>query len=74
MTEWIKTDKELTTATYESVVKLFNDDGSVPEKGLLLVIDELKKLAKVEREISLSEVADLTILREAQKELGIKGK
>jgi NitT/TauT family transport system substrate-binding protein len=74
MTEWTKTDKELTTATYESVVKLFNDDGSVPEKGLLLVIDELKKLSKVEREISLSEVADLSILREAQKELGIKGK
>ena len=42
----------MATATYESVLKLFNDDGSVPEKGLLLVIDELKKLAKVEREIS----------------------
>jgi len=74
MIEWIKTDKEMATAAYESVIKLFNDDGSVPEKGLLLVIDELKKLSKVEREISLSEVADLSILRGAQKELGIKGK
>jgi hypothetical protein len=44
----------------------------VPEKGLLLVIDELKKLAKVEREIALSDVADLSILKEAQRELGIK--
>ena len=61
----------MATATYENVLKLFNDDGSVPEKGLLLVIDELKKLGKVEREIALSEVADLTILKEAQKELGI---
>jgi ABC-type nitrate/sulfonate/bicarbonate transport system substrate-binding protein len=72
MQEWSKTDKEMATAGYESVVKLFNDDGSVPEKGLLLVIDELKKLAKVEREISLSEVADLSLLKEAQKEMGIK--
>jgi len=72
MMEWSKIDKEMTTATYESVVKLFNDDGSVPEKGLLLVIEELKKLGKVEREISPSEVADLSLLREAQKELGIK--
>ena len=71
MTEWSKIDKEMATATYENVLKLFNDDGSVPEKGLLLVIDELKKLGKVEREIALSEVADLTILKEAQKELGI---
>ena len=72
MIDWSKSDKEIATAAYESVIKLFNDDGSVPEKGLLLVIDELKKLGKVEREISLSEVADLTILRGTQKELGIK--
>jgi len=72
MMEWSKTDKEMTTATYESVLKLFNDDGGVPERGQLLVIDELKKLGKVEREIAPSEVADLSILREAQKEMGIK--
>jgi hypothetical protein len=38
------------------------------------VIEEAKKLAKVDREVSLSEVAELSILKEAQKELGIKGK
>jgi hypothetical protein len=64
----------MATATYENVLKLFNEDGSVPEKGMLLVIDELKKLGKVEREISLSEVADLSILKDAQKELGITAK
>jgi ABC-type nitrate/sulfonate/bicarbonate transport system substrate-binding protein len=77
MMEWMKArpiDAEMTTATYESVLKLFNDDGSVPENGLLLVVEELKKLAKVEREIALSEVADLSILKEAQKELGIQGR
>ena len=72
MIDWSKSDREMATAGYESVLKLFNDDGSVPEKGMLLVIDELKKLGKVEREIALSEVADLSILRGAQKELGIK--
>ena len=74
MMEWMKADAEIATATYDSVLKLFNDDGSVPEKGLLLVIEELKKLAKVDREISLSEVADLSLLREAQKEMGIGGR
>ena len=70
--EWTKTDRERATAGYESVSKLFSDDGSVPEKGLLLVIDELKKLAKVEREISPREVADLSLLKETQRELGSK--
>jgi hypothetical protein len=74
MIEWSKIEREMATAGYESVVKLFNDDGRVPEKGLLLVIEELKRLAKIERDISLSEVADLAILKEAQKELGIAGK
>jgi hypothetical protein len=46
----------------------------VPDKGLLLVIDELKKLGKVEREIAVKEVADLSLLRDAQRELGIIGR
>jgi hypothetical protein len=36
------------------------------------LIDEAKKTAKINREIASSEVVDLSILREAQKELGIK--
>ena len=54
MTEWSKIDKEMATATYENVLKLFNEDGSVPEKGMLLVIDELKKLGKVERDKTIA--------------------
>ena len=42
--------------------------------GFALILEEVKKLAKVTREVSLSEVEDLSILREAQKELGIAGK
>ena len=45
---------------------------AVCEKGLRLVIDETRKNLKINREVALSEVADLSILREAQKELGMK--
>ena len=72
--EWMKVDKEIATATYDSVGKAFNEDGSLPEDGLRLLIDEAKKAGKVSREITSSEVADLSILREAQKELGIQGR
>ena len=72
--EWLKTDKGVAAATYDSVAKAFNDDGSIPENGLRLEIEERKKSAKVSREVSIGDVADLTILREAQRELGIKGK
>lgn len=72
--EWRRTNRETAAATYENLSKIVNDDGSLPEKGFRLVIEEAKKLAKVNREVPFSEVADLTILREAQRELGIKGK
>jgi len=70
--EWMKIDKEMATATYDSVGKAFNEDGNLPEDGMRLLIDEAKKAAKISREISPSEVADLSLLREAQKEMGIK--
>jgi hypothetical protein len=74
MVEWLKVDKEMATATYESVLKVFNEDGSLPENGIRLLIEEAKKQAKVEREVSPAEVADLSILAQAQKELGLKGR
>lgn len=74
MAEWLKIDKEIAAATYDSVWKAFNDDASVPENGLRLGIEEAKRVGKVDREIAVSEVADLSILREAQKEIGIKGR
>ena len=72
--EWMKVDKEMAAATYDSIGQAFNEDGSLPEDGLRMLIDEAKKAAKISREIPLSDVADLSILREAQKELGIQGK
>ena len=74
MIEWMKIDKEIATATYESVLKAFNEDGSLPENGLRLAVEEARQVGKVDREVSLSDVADLSILREAQREMGIKGR
>ena len=74
MMEWQKIDRKIAAGSYEYLPKAYNDDGSLPEKGFRLVIEESKKLAKIDREVSLSEVAELSILKEAQKELGIKEK
>lgn len=69
---WQKVDRETASANYDSAVRSFNDDGSVPEAGLRLIIDGAKKTAKIEREIPLPNIADLSILREAQKEMASK--
>jgi NitT/TauT family transport system substrate-binding protein len=67
-------DKEVATAAYDSFIKGFNLDGSMPEDGFRRLIDDTKRLLKIDREIALNEVSDFAILREAQRELGIVGR
>jgi ABC-type nitrate/sulfonate/bicarbonate transport system substrate-binding protein len=70
--EWLKVNREVAMATYDGVAKAYNDDINTCEKGLRLVVDETKKTMKITREIPFSEIADLSILKEAQRELGNK--
>ncbi len=44
----------------------------MPEDGFRRLLDDTKRVMKIDREVALSEVADLSILKEAQRELGIK--
>jgi ABC-type nitrate/sulfonate/bicarbonate transport system substrate-binding protein len=72
MMDWIKVDRESAAATYDSTWKIFSEDGGIPENGLKLVIDQGREAMKIERPVANSEVADFTIIREVQKELGIR--
>jgi len=67
-----KLDKETAAALYDSFVKGFNDDGNLPEDGLRRLIDDTRSITKMSRAVAANEVADLSILREAQREMGIK--
>jgi NitT/TauT family transport system substrate-binding protein len=72
LVDWGKIEWHYAYASYDALRNLFNADGGVPEDGLKLVIDQARRNAKVAREVVSTEVADLTFLREAQSELGIK--
>jgi NitT/TauT family transport system substrate-binding protein len=72
--EWGRTSKENASLSYDSVVRVFNADGNIPEDGLQAVIEAAMKDAKLTRQASAAEVADVTLLREAQKDLGIKAR
>jgi len=70
--EWLKLNRAAAAATYDSVVRVYNEDLNVCDKGLRAIIDETKKTIKLSREISYGEVADLAIFREAQREMSGK--
>jgi ABC-type nitrate/sulfonate/bicarbonate transport system substrate-binding protein len=70
LTEWLKLNRDAAAATYDSVVRVYNEDANVCDKGLRVVVDETKKTMKLTRDVPYSDVADLSIFREAQRELG----
>jgi ABC-type nitrate/sulfonate/bicarbonate transport system substrate-binding protein len=70
--DWQRIDKDIASSTYDYLLKATNESGSLSEDGFRLMIEEIKELAKVTREIRMADVADLSILTVAQKELGIK--
>jgi NitT/TauT family transport system substrate-binding protein len=69
---WGKAKPEHAYASYDATVKVISSDGSIPTDGLNLLIDQAKKDVKVTRDIPVSEIADFSILREVQKELGLR--
>ena len=72
LTEWLKLNREAAALTYESVVRVYNEEINVCDKGLRVIVDETKKTMKLGRDVPYSEVADLSIFREAQRELASK--
>ena len=74
LADWGKSQKEDAMAAYDSTWQLFSPDGNMPEDGMKLVIDDARNAIKLTRPVPITEVADASALREAQRQLGIKTK
>jgi NitT/TauT family transport system substrate-binding protein len=72
LVNWTKTKPEFAEAAYDSTVGVFSQDGTIPEDGLRLVIDNFRKSMNISRQVSLSDVSDSTLLFQVQRDLGIK--
>jgi NitT/TauT family transport system substrate-binding protein len=72
LVDWAKTKPEFAMAAYDSSVGVFSSDGTIPEDGLRIVIENFRKSMNITRQVSLNEVADSNPLREAQQELGLR--
>jgi ABC-type nitrate/sulfonate/bicarbonate transport system substrate-binding protein len=74
LVSWGRTQREDAIASYDSTWQVFSPDGTMPDDGMRLVIDDAQKALKVTRTFAITEVADAGPLREAQRTLGIKSK
>jgi len=72
LVNWAKTKPEFAAAAYDSAVGVFSADGTIPEDGLRIVIENFRKSMNITRQVAVNEVADTGPLREAQRELGMR--
>jgi ABC-type nitrate/sulfonate/bicarbonate transport system substrate-binding protein len=70
--KWLQIDRQRAKAVLESVFPLFSGDGTMTDVMLQAALDVEVQRGKIERKVGLAEIADRTLLLEAQKELGIK--
>ena len=52
--------------------RFFSRDGTIPEDGLRIVVENFRKSMSISRAVALMEVSDAGLLFEVQRELGIK--
>ena len=70
--KWMQLDRPRVKAVLESVFPLYSTDGTMTDQSLQAALDVEVQRGKIERKVALSEIADRTLLLEAQKELGLK--
>lgn len=70
--EWTKADKESATALYDVIQPVTSEDGLIPDKGFQVVVDQAKRELNINRKVSVDELRDESILREALAELTLK--
>ena len=74
MTEALRmNDRELVSAIYDIQSKLVLREGFTDDKVLQSMIDEMKKTTKVQRDIKISDIFDLTFVKKANEELKASG-
>jgi NitT/TauT family transport system substrate-binding protein len=69
MGKWLNQTQDVARDSYDSILPSFSPDGSTVDKTYEFAIESRKATVRTDKPIPLSQVRDLTLLREVQKEL-----
>jgi len=72
MSKWLSQTPEVARDSYDSILPSFSLDGSTVDKTYEFAIESRKATVRTDKPIPLSQVRDLSLLREVQKELRIQ--
>jgi len=69
MVKWLNQTPDVARDSYDLILPSFSLDGSTIDKTFEFAIDARKATVKSDKPIPLSQVRDISLLREIQKEL-----
>lgn len=72
MTHWLNQTREVASESYDLIVPSFSPDGGAGDATYEFAIEARKSALKTEKPIPLSQVRDLSLLKEVQRELGLQ--
>jgi hypothetical protein len=72
MGRWLSQTADVAKDSYDSILPSFSVDGSTVDKTFEFAIDARKSTVKSEKSVPLSQVRDVSLLREVQKELRLQ--
>jgi ABC-type nitrate/sulfonate/bicarbonate transport system substrate-binding protein len=72
MSRWLSQTPEVARDSYDSILPSFSPDGATVDKTYELAIDSRKATVRTDKPIPLSQVRDVTLLREVQTELRLQ--
>jgi NitT/TauT family transport system substrate-binding protein len=72
MGRWLSQTADVARDSYDSILPSFSQDGGTVDKTYEFAIESRKATVRTDKPIPLSQVRDLTLLRELQKELRLQ--
>ena len=72
MARWLNQTTDVARDSYDSILPSFSADGSTVDKTFEFAIESRKATVRTDKRIPLSQVRDLSLLREVQKELRLQ--
>lgn len=72
LASYSRSDRETAAGMFETYFPAYSRDGTMTDEALQAAMEEAMARAKLEKPIPLSQVADRTLLTEAQRELGLR--
>jgi ABC-type nitrate/sulfonate/bicarbonate transport system substrate-binding protein len=72
MSKWLSQSADVARDSYDSILPSFSPDGGTVDKTYEFAIESRKATVRADKAIPLSQVRDLSLLREVQKELRLQ--